>query len=1103
MAASRWTFTKEQLANTPSRKMGIDADKELSYRQQAANLIQDMGQRLSVTQLCINTAIVYMHRFYMLRPFTKFPRNEMAPACLFLSCKVEEQPRKLEHVIKVAHSCLYRDNRPAPDPKTEAYLEQAQQLVINENILLQTLGFEVRVEHPHTFIVKATALVKASKDLSQSSYYLATNSLHMTTFCLQYRPTVVACVCMYLACKWAKYMIPKSNEGKEWFYYVDPSVTKELIEDLYNEFLNILDTCPTKLKKKIMGWKGTESQQRDMPNQDPTDLTGANPFPTTSQQRHERRDSSHHSGQLSRVPPTEHRSNQEHSLAHVRDVRPDQARDVQVDRRKDPHIIYDRKLHPAPGSAQTDHRGPRREETRGSHSNTQKKEALPQAADHRERHFQDSFKKDKAPVAVKREHDVNGRSSTPQPSRPQQEVMLTEQNVDSLLVKLETGTTATSGASDSQSSVTSVGAEMQKKTKSETAINFKEYMKRKEKEKKEKEQAERLRIQLEKEKEKRAKEAENLNKTYSEGMSNREQKPRPPKLDVSLPLPANLDEFSTKDVSERPYEVNIKSPIKPHKNITVKSPIKSSDLKQPKLELPKVQLTPEKDGSDPFSVNINSDPAIRKLIGKEASVVHSNGSDLIKLETMTRIKQEPGISPRLSPRVKPEFPHSGAIKMEPMFTLEVKVKHEVMDLEVNQEPKTIHTDPLTLKIKKESDKTSQSSIKVLTHFKDDLEPGEIDDSEPEINLLPEHVSAPAIKIRELGYDPDVGLESAHALKQAMEREALGGRATPGLGQSRVDGGTQLNTPIRMKIPRTHSQPESPSLKIKISTKGISTDSDHSSGKHSSPHRHKHKHKDKHKHKSHKHSRDKERLRDHDKLKDSQSSSSSVGTNGQSQSIKLSIKIGDLQSHSSPSATEVPGKQKLDKQKHRSSISDPALNRNASVEAERTQPWSMSDLAKPALAAAVAESPSRKRRRTSNVEPNTDMSQHKTAKMGPPRLRRSSSSHSVVSMEMSDEESCQTNGQIQTEHEPMINKLKDNLQQLIAQKQIEYIKNKQAHESRNSPMQALKKPIDRQQSGFDLDGMMWAGNSGDHPPLPSDIPAPPPPPPQQVARPPPR
>lgn len=47
-ASSRWFFTREQLENTPSRRCGVEADMELSYRQQAANLIQEMGQRLNV-----------------------------------------------------------------------------------------------------------------------------------------------------------------------------------------------------------------------------------------------------------------------------------------------------------------------------------------------------------------------------------------------------------------------------------------------------------------------------------------------------------------------------------------------------------------------------------------------------------------------------------------------------------------------------------------------------------------------------------------------------------------------------------------------------------------------------------------------------------------------------------------------------------------------------------------------------------------------------------------------------------------------------------------------------------------------------------------------
>jgi cyclin T len=44
----KWYFTKEQLANTSSTKYGFNVDMELSHRQQAANLIKDMGQMLEV-----------------------------------------------------------------------------------------------------------------------------------------------------------------------------------------------------------------------------------------------------------------------------------------------------------------------------------------------------------------------------------------------------------------------------------------------------------------------------------------------------------------------------------------------------------------------------------------------------------------------------------------------------------------------------------------------------------------------------------------------------------------------------------------------------------------------------------------------------------------------------------------------------------------------------------------------------------------------------------------------------------------------------------------------------------------------------------------------
>lgn len=256
----RWYFTREQLENSPSRRFGLDADKELSYRQQAANLLQDMGQRLNVSQLTINTAIVYMHRFYMIQSFTQFHRTSVAPAALFLAAKVEEQPKKLEHVIKVAHTCLHPQES-LPDTRSEAYLQQVQDLVILESIILQTLGFELTIDHPHTHVVKCTQLVRASKDLAQTSYFMATNSLHLTTFSLQYTPPVVACVCIHLACKWSNWEIPVSTDGKHWWEYVDATVTLELLDELTHEFLQILEKTPNRLKR-IWNWRACQPTKK-------------------------------------------------------------------------------------------------------------------------------------------------------------------------------------------------------------------------------------------------------------------------------------------------------------------------------------------------------------------------------------------------------------------------------------------------------------------------------------------------------------------------------------------------------------------------------------------------------------------------------------------------------------------------------------------------------------------------------------------------------------------------------------------------------------------------------------------------------------------------
>ncbi|KAL3856301.1 hypothetical protein ACJMK2_011071 [Sinanodonta woodiana] len=247
MDRKRWIFTKDQLLNTPSQQNGIDATRELLYRQITASLIQEMAYKLELSHQCIHTAIIYMHRFYMFHSFTCFPQKQMAQACLFLAAKTEEECRTTEYVIRAANGCIHQ----AIDLKSEAYLKQANTLISSEEILLQTLGFEVNVIHAHDILLKTCHLIHASKELFKTAYFLATNSLHLTTFCLQHKPSLVACICIHLACQWSNWDIPKSSEGKEWYYYVDKNITFEMLEECMQEFLNIMDKCPSKFFYEI------------------------------------------------------------------------------------------------------------------------------------------------------------------------------------------------------------------------------------------------------------------------------------------------------------------------------------------------------------------------------------------------------------------------------------------------------------------------------------------------------------------------------------------------------------------------------------------------------------------------------------------------------------------------------------------------------------------------------------------------------------------------------------------------------------------------------------------------------------------------------------
>jgi len=247
---SRWIFSLEKIEYTPSRIEGVTKENELHERQEAALFINDLGIKLKVNQLCINTAIIYMHRFYMIHSLKKFHHYIVATSCLFFACKVEEQPRRLREFIDIVQSLFHKSNEPI-NHNSEEYRHYGDQIMALESCLIQTLGFNVLINHAHTVIIKTCQMIKAPRDLAEAAYLTATNSLILTDFCVKFSSEKVACFCIYLACKWTSLIIPMSSEGMQWYEYVNHDIKEQELEEISKEYLSIYDKCSNKIKKKL------------------------------------------------------------------------------------------------------------------------------------------------------------------------------------------------------------------------------------------------------------------------------------------------------------------------------------------------------------------------------------------------------------------------------------------------------------------------------------------------------------------------------------------------------------------------------------------------------------------------------------------------------------------------------------------------------------------------------------------------------------------------------------------------------------------------------------------------------------------------------------
>lgn len=270
-AENQWLFRKEDLYRTPSLMSGLSYQHEKECRAKGVTFIMAVGMALKLPQLTMATASLFFHRFYMRHSLKECKFYDVGAACIYLATKTEESTRKFRDIILTcAQKAAKKDLQ--MDDQSKEYRLWKDTIIFTEEQLLETLCFELTVDHPYNIITwlldnHYTKDADQARKLKQVAWAFLNDSCR-TTLCLLYPAKTIALAAIHLA---GKYMDENLNEnlGDIWRELYEPDVQDIL--DAGNEMIDQYALYSPKnsrsLDKMLPGSKpGSEYQENSTPS---------------------------------------------------------------------------------------------------------------------------------------------------------------------------------------------------------------------------------------------------------------------------------------------------------------------------------------------------------------------------------------------------------------------------------------------------------------------------------------------------------------------------------------------------------------------------------------------------------------------------------------------------------------------------------------------------------------------------------------------------------------------------------------------------------------------------------------------------------------------
>ncbi|XP_037961183.1 uncharacterized protein LOC119690238 [Teleopsis dalmanni] len=255
-----WSFGKIDLSCTPSVKDGVSIETEKRYRKEGARFISDCGMRLKIGHNTIATAVVMYHRFYLKHSHRMFPRFFTACACIMLSGKVEETPKKCRDIIATAEFLL-------PPVYISTFGSWPEKdIIVLEKILLQTIHFDFDTEHPYKFLIQYAKGIKGDKAVIQDIVQMAWNFINDSygiILCIEWEPEIIAVALLNLACELSKFSVTdwcnKTPTQEYWWDVYIAGISIDELRGLAKEVLDIYELPEKKDISTITELKNTQS----------------------------------------------------------------------------------------------------------------------------------------------------------------------------------------------------------------------------------------------------------------------------------------------------------------------------------------------------------------------------------------------------------------------------------------------------------------------------------------------------------------------------------------------------------------------------------------------------------------------------------------------------------------------------------------------------------------------------------------------------------------------------------------------------------------------------------------------------------------------------